>query len=301
MVSKEHFVVDTIANFEKIINKNGIGLNTSIKMIPGTLAERYRGILELESPHYIRAKFYSIFIITAGNCTASIRDIVQDVIADYLLIVPENILHRLYNIKSCSGYCIHFHSEFLEQVVNGLLTSQFPYLSMDAHHIIRLTERESKLIQNCFKDIIRAYNLESRERESLMRDFLHILLLHIRAIYSSFSKSVPAAANRSAILAIRFVHFVETNFREMHSVKQYAELLHISPNHLTQVVQKALGKSPQLYIHEMLLHEAKSLLQTTDKSVTEIAYTLNFTDQAHFNHFIKKHTGTTPLKLRSSN
>jgi AraC family transcriptional regulator, transcriptional activator of pobA len=48
----------------------------------------------------------------------------------------------------------------------------------------------------------------------------------------------------------------------------------------------------------MLLLEAKVQLRSTDKSISEIAYFLNFDDQPHFTHFIKKRTGFTPQELR---
>jgi AraC-like DNA-binding protein len=50
----------------------------------------------------------------------------------------------------------------------------------------------------------------------------------------------------------------------------------------------------------MLFLEAKALLRSTDKTVTEIAHELRFDDQAHFSHFIKKRTGSTPMELRKT-
>jgi AraC family transcriptional regulator, transcriptional activator of pobA len=40
------------------------------------------------------------------------------------------------------------------------------------------------------------------------------------------------------------------------------------------------------------------LLTGTDLSIAEITYKLGFDDQSHFSHFIKRHTGITPLQLR---
>lgn len=84
----------------------------------------------------------------------------------------------------------------------------------------------------------------------------------------------------------------------MRSVQQYAQLLYITPKHLSEVIKTHTGKSPRDIINDMLLLEAKVLLGSTDKTVTEIAHTLCFEDQSHFSHFIKKHTGCTPLELR---
>ena len=51
-------------------------------------------------------------------------------------------------------------------------------------------------------------------------------------------------------------------------------------------------------IHDMLFLEAKVLLGSTDKTITEIAHALQFEDHAHFSHFIKKRSGVSPVELR---
>lgn len=81
-------------------------------------------------------------------------------------------------------------------------------------------------------------------------------------------------------------------------MNDYAEMLHISSKHLSDVVSETLGRSPLQVIHDILLLEAKVQLRSTDKSVSEIAHHLNFDDQSHFTHFIKKRTGFSPQVLR---
>lgn len=296
--SKNIIPIESIANYEKIINGDGAGIDKTTLIIPGTLTNRCRGILKSESLKIVRSQFHTLIIISEGNGEVFIEDQAEQITSDHLVIVPENILFTIKALPYCEGFCLHFHAEFLKPVLAGLLNEQFPYFNRDSKHTFRLTVRESRLIQNCFKDIIRAYDQKSVERESLMRDFTHILLLHIRGIYRTFSKSVQASTNRTAIIATRFIHFVEQNFKEMRTVQQYADLLNISPKYLTKIIKKEIGKTPQAYIHDLLLIEAKTLLKMTDRSVSEIAYSLSFTDQPHFSNFIKKHTGATPLDLR---
>jgi AraC-like DNA-binding protein len=84
----------------------------------------------------------------------------------------------------------------------------------------------------------------------------------------------------------------------MREVQEYAERLNISPKYLSDVVKETFGKSPRDMINDMLLLEAKVQLGSTDKTVTEIALDLNFTDQSHFNHFIKQRLNCSPLEYR---
>jgi len=50
---------------------------------------------------------------------------------------------------------------------------------------------------------------------------------------------------------------------------------------------------------ERILQEAKILLKHSAWKVSEIAYSLGFTEVTHFNNFFKKHVQLSPLKFRN--
>jgi AraC family transcriptional regulator, transcriptional activator of pobA len=202
------------------------------------------------------------------------------------------------HIKNCRGYCIHFKTDVLKPQMTNPLTEEFPFFQIEAPHIINLSYEESMMIQDTFKQIIEEYNRSSPEKNRLLCNLILILLLRIREIYRSRVKDLKNNLSRADHLATSFRLLVEKHFIRYRTVNDYAEMLHISPKHLSDVVSKILGRSPLQVIHDMLLLEAKVQLRSTDKSISEIAYFLNFDDQPHFTHFIKKRTGFTPQELR---
>src|SRR5690606_18190574 len=100
--------------------------------------------------------------------------------------------------------------------------------------------------------------------------------------------------NRHEQLAIRFKLIVETHFIERRTVSEYADIQHISPKHLFEVVSEAFERSPLQIILDICLLEAKVHFKSTDKAVSEISYYLHSYEQPHFTNFIKKRTGFTP-------
>ena len=81
---------------------------------------------------------------------------------------------------------------------------------------------------------------------------------------------------------------------------EYAELLNITPKHLTRSIKQSTGNTPMDFIQKMLILEAKVLLKETNHSVSEIAYQLSFEDTAYFNRFFKQHTGIAPASFRKN-
>jgi AraC-like DNA-binding protein len=52
------------------------------------------------------------------------------------------------------------------------------------------------------------------------------------------------------------------------------------------------------YIRKLRIEKAVNYLQTSDYSMSEIAYLTGFSDQSHFNRIFKKFTGKTPLQYK---
>ena len=298
MPKKDILIIENLASFEKIINKDDRPYDINMMCMPGTLEDKHKDIDPEKGIQALRRQFNLIYLLLGGVHDVHLGADYRWLQSNDLVIVPENMLYASSDVRNCTGYCIHFKTEFVQPLINGPITEQFPYLNSEAEHIINITDDESKLIQQSFKEIISEYERFSSEKDYLLRNYIYILLLRIREIYRPHLKQIKESTNRAAKLANRFKHLVEKNFIEKHEVQQYAEILHITSKYLTDVVKETFGKTPRDLINDMLLLEAKVQLGSTDKTVTEIALDLNFTDQSHFNHFIKQRTGYSPLEFR---
>ena len=81
----------------------------------------------------------------------------------------------------------------------------------------------------------------------------------------------------------------------------YADRLSISPKHLTRIIREKLSETPHEVIAKEVVHHAIELLQQETLSVQQIAARLNFSDQASFCKFFKKHTALSPTDYRQKN
>lgn len=81
-------------------------------------------------------------------------------------------------------------------------------------------------------------------------------------------------------------------------VQFYANQMCITTRYLSSIVQNLTGYSPKVLIDNRCVQEIKMLLRTTNKSMQEIAFQLNFPDQSFFTRYFKKHTGMSPAVYR---
>ena len=84
------------------------------------------------------------------------------------------------------------------------------------------------------------------------------------------------------------------------SITALADKLKIDDRYLYNLFIKHLRVSPKGYLNELRIERAKTLLLSTDFSVSEIAYSCGFIDVLSFSKFFSKQTGTSPTEYRKT-
>lgn len=81
--------------------------------------------------------------------------------------------------------------------------------------------------------------------------------------------------------------------------KQLAEDLNMSYSNFRKMFKKHTGESPHQYYLDLKLMRAKELLITTNMSIKEIAYELNFQTVYYFSRIFKRKMNLTPSEVRN--
>ncbi|HEX2617526.1 MAG TPA: helix-turn-helix domain-containing protein [Flavobacteriales bacterium] len=299
MREKDILLIKDLAAFEKLINKDGRPYDIDLMVMPGTLEDKHKNVdPELGIPA-LRRQFNLIYLLLDGEHDVQLGAERRWLKPNDLVIVPESMVYASAHIRACKGYCIHFRTEFMRAAVHTPLASEFPFLDPEAEHIVNVTDEERALLERTFRDIIDEHGRAQQEKDHVLRDLLHILLLRVREIHRPHAQRLRESATRGAVIAAHFKRLVEQHFITERSVARYAEMLYITPKHLADVVKRETGRTPREVIDNTLLLEAKVLLGSTDHTASRIAHELRFTDQSHFGRFIKQHTGLSPAALRA--
>ena len=77
--------------------------------------------------------------------------------------------------------------------------------------------------------------------------------------------------------------------------QQYlADVLNLSPEHFCRLFHSITGKSPIDYLNYYRIECACELLSSSQKSITEVAYSCGFNDLSYFNRIFKRYKKVTP-------
>ena len=109
------------------------------------------------------------------------------------------------------------------------------------------------------------------------------------------------AANRQSHIFNQFCDLVVKHYRESREMKYYADLMSLTPKHLSKVIRSAAGISPTEWIEQYVTAQAKRLIEAhTTQTFQETAYMLGFTEPTSFYRYFKRITGMTAKQYRDS-
>jgi len=114
-------------------------------------------------------------------------------------------------------------------------------------------------------------------------------------------------SSRKIEIANQFLFELEKHLTELKTGKaekslelnEIAERLFIVPNHMSDTISEVLGKSPCDIYETRLVEISKEMLEKSNKSINEIARTLDYYP-SNFTKFFKRFTGITPSQYRKS-
>ncbi|BBB90393.1 bifunctional transcriptional activator/DNA repair enzyme AdaA [Methylomusa anaerophila] len=107
--------------------------------------------------------------------------------------------------------------------------------------------------------------------------------------------SFDLLAQDTRSLSIRYIH---NHYVENISMETLARIEHYNVSYYGQWFRKNIGVTPQQYIHQLRIDEAKRLLQETDFSISDIAHQIGYKNQSHLTQVFKKLEGLTPNRYK---
>lgn len=94
------------------------------------------------------------------------------------------------------------------------------------------------------------------------------------------------------------ITYMENNYSQPITIEDMVRNLHVSKYHFIRRFSRIMGVAPYSYLTNYRINISKTLLRSTDRTVSKIAESCGFIDTSNFITHFKKHTGQTPLQYR---
>lgn len=253
---------------------------------------------EVEYPHC--HDFFEILFLTNGSGAHVIDTNTYKIEPPCIFFLSPGQAHKLELSEDVHGYIFLFTGEFYlldKSNRNRLLEYPFFFNVKQENPPLQVNNSDDQaFLTSLFKKGSDEMARQPSESQDFAHALLELILTTCERLYPHESRE--GAKQKSNVLVKRFRELIEEKYQDNLSIKEYADLLHVSENHLTQLVKERTSKTSKELIREKQIIEIKRLLKYSDLTVTQIANQLNFKDQSYFTKFFKKSEGITPNQYR---
>lgn len=246
-----------------------------------------------------RHDYFEIFVFEEGGGYHLVDFEQIPILSRQIHFVTPGQVHQIHRATDSSGFVLLFSEEFYHfnhERSDFLFRLPFFYDKTQAPAMV-LSVDDFKNCLQIVEKMLAVFTSKSSQQKSVLQSYLNILLC---SFLDSYELQSTAEVQKTPGLALfqQFKIAVEKNFRSLHEVTAYGEMLLASPRQLNDYCKKYAGSSAVEFIHHRLALEAKRLLYYTESNISEIGYDLGFEDPAHFSRFVRKSTGRTPTEWR---
>lgn len=249
-------------------------------------------------PH--RHDFYEVLYLAKGSGFHVIDGNKYEIQPPCVFFMSPGQAHKIEFSNDIEGFIFIFTPEFyLIDYSDRNRLIEFPFfftIRQDNPPLVLENKADVDFIENLFKQGIKELAQKEEYSVALLRALLDVILNYCASRYQP-EETQPEGKGHMVVK--KFYQLIEENYDKNLSVAQYAGLMALTPNHLTQTVSRLTGKTSSQIIKSKQILEIKRLLAHTNLNVTEIAVQLNFPDQSYFAKFFKRETGLSPLQYRA--
>jgi AraC-like DNA-binding protein len=282
-MTKTNFPVHTLDEGPDDVPFKVLRLN---KPSAGTIAEAHRH------------NYYEILLFLKGGGSHMIDFDQHKITGSSLHFVSPGQIHALQREATAEGYVVIFSSDFMLMNLRDIsILHEFPAFTKTADPVLKMNGEDFAEALELIQKIESEFKKQNPHRDRIIASYIMILLLKSLALLTQTKEYKQNDASSQELLQ-RFNVLLEQRFTDLHKVNEYAELLNVTPNHLSETLKKISGKTAGDLIHQRLILEAKRMLLHSNISAKEVSYALNFNDPSYFSRFFKTNTGMSPEAFR---
>lgn len=227
---------------------------------------------------------------------------------DLYIYMPSALVHIVRKSADAAGIIVEADTEYMLSIVNRVVNTE-NLLHIRQHPCISLSKEQAAHIgllseQLCERILMEERLADNASRRPIVTTLLkamgEVLFYEIVNMYFTNLPHQPLPQDKHDLIFQNFILSLFRFFRKERDVAFYARLQHITPRYFSTLIKMKSGSCASDWITQMVIAEAKQMLENSDLSIKEIAGQLNFPTQSFFGKYFKQYVGMSPKEYRKS-
>lgn len=159
------------------------------------------------------------------------------------------------------------------------------------------TARYSEAVLWLLQQLVNEYTTPGHDHHLLSASLAQSLLAHVQRCLSSPGPNATALFQADQRVQ-QVLQRVEQRCEQPWSLQSMAGACGLGRSRFADLVRQQTGDTPRMYVNRLRVRKARQLLQTTDRSITDIAMGTGFGSSQYFCRVFKAYTGMTASETR---
>lgn len=253
----------------------------------------------------IISAFSRLYLISEGEAVVYIGGEKVRLEKDYLYLIP--------SFTNCSYICDEYMEQYYATFTIDLENGMNLYQLFNTKYCVKAETFHYNLFQKLCDDNKglelrvgdpRKYqkNLEIESKEQTNLNSLLSSSGSLSLLLSEFVESPKINfQQRGQVEITESIKYIHAHISEYITLNFLAERACLSPDHYTRKFKKLTGQTPIEYLNRQRVEKAQLILNTSTKSMSEIALHCGFSDSSYFGKVFKKYLHQSPMEYRRMN
>lgn len=211
-----------------------------------------------------------------------------------------------YQPSPITGWMLVIHPDFIYNYPLAQKIREYGFFSYATNEALHLSDDEDTIVAGLMENLKREIlNQIDNYSQDVIISHVDLLLNYCNRFYNRQFITRKKVSNDMLVKFETLLKAYTTQNLAINNglptVHYFSDQLALSPNYLNDLLKNLTGLTTQQHIHNHLIEVGKELLISSNKSVSEIAYTLGFGFPQSFNKFFKSKTNQSPLQYRNGN
>ena len=242
-------------------------------------------------------QYNEIYFLQSGKCNVYIDNETYCLEDGSVLFIPAFKEHTfIYPFsQDVKRTVLYISTEQLNWYFNKDFKDEINNLFINKH--LQLSRKSFSNLSNIFEKIqFEKYSLDNMSELLTKAYFFELIIYLIRC--QRYTHNINQKTNLSNITIGEIVNFIENNYSRQLTLPEIAAQFGISESSLTKKIKIFTNMTFKEYLTKTMIEAAKSLLISSEKSITEIAYECGYNNSNFFGDVFKKAVGMSPSSYR---
>lgn len=226
--------------------------------------------------------------------------------SDMMICMPRTLIRSLRASADLKFYMLRVKSQIFDDIFLECFRMEPRWWEkqnyVHSNPVMHLGKYQQQLVESYYQflsvnlissmSIYRRHILQAIARAAVME-----VLNYIEEVLGPQDEVREDPVSQGDFVFRQFLQLLQ-EYKQEREVQFFAEKIGLTPKYLSEVCKQRSGKSASEWIAEVTVNEITHMITTTNMSIKEIAYRLNFPNSSFFCQYVKKHTGMSPVQLR---